>query len=326
MIGANYATQPAQDPLCLFLRLPRTATQRRLARPHHRRRGRRLFQRFHIEPAHLERLSAGSAFEPLRRGFLHQYRRGRFQKVPRTPNPTTLLSVEGFPGADQYNSAPFSPTCADHTEALVTYAKADSSGFTIFNIVPYSNIFSGLPQLAIITLLAGILVLGIGMFISFRTSAALTQSKCSTTTMSKSPPATTTAMSSTSSARHFRYVYEKPIAGARPHLLVFRFQKAQHSATSARRMRPDPELHRGLPKLRHRPHRAVSTVSSWSVQPQGYFGPDDPNYSFTATLSKTSPPKFLGRFGGVVTYRNSLNFLVLLLPWKRLSGKACAGA
>ena len=82
------------------------------------------------------------------------------------------ISVEDFPELTD-TSGSFSYTCADRTEALVTYAKADSSGFTIFNIVPYSNIFSGLPQLAIITLLVGILVLGIGMFISFRTSARL---------------------------------------------------------------------------------------------------------------------------------------------------------
>ena len=56
----------------------------------------------------------------------------------------TIVSVADFPELTD-NSGSFSYTCADHTEALVTYAKASSSGFTIFNIVPVSYTHLTLP-------------------------------------------------------------------------------------------------------------------------------------------------------------------------------------
>ena len=70
-------------------------------------------------------------------------------------------------------SGSFSQTLGDGTSALVTYARSDISGFTILNIVPYSNIFSGLPQIAVLTALAGLIVLAVGIVISYRTSARL---------------------------------------------------------------------------------------------------------------------------------------------------------
>ena len=87
-------------------------------------------------------------------------------------NPTILLSPWRISGELTDNSGSFSYTCADHTEALVTRQGV----FLRLYDLQYCAVLEYLqrsPQLAIITLLAGILVLCVGMFISFRTSAKL---------------------------------------------------------------------------------------------------------------------------------------------------------
>lgn len=59
------------------------------------------------------------------------------------------------------------------TQSLVTWAKAPSSGLTVINIVPYSNIFAELPRIAALTVIVGIIVLALGIFVTRRTSARL---------------------------------------------------------------------------------------------------------------------------------------------------------
>lgn len=219
----------------------------------------------------------------------------------------TIVSVEDFPELTD-NSGSFSYTCADHIEALVTYAKASSSGFTIFNIVPYSNIYSGLPQLAIITLLAGILVLCVGMFISFRTSAKLSAPiEVLYNNYVKKPSNDHAGDELDQLSKAFSDMYMK----------ADKLEQGLISSYSDSKKRNIQRLMHGeygqIPNYIEVYQKATAstsprriTPSSLSVQPPKSCASARmiQTISFTATLSKTSPPKFWG--SSAVSYRTAI--------------------
>lgn len=229
------------------------------------------------------------------------------------------ISVEDFPELTD-TSGSFSYTCADRTEALVTYAKADSSGFTIFNIVPYSNIFSGLPQLAIITLLVGILVLGIGMFISFRTSARL------------SAPIEVlynNYVKKSSGDHDGDELDELSKAFSDMYMKTDKLEQGLISSYSDSKKRSIQRLLHGecdqIPNYTEvyqsygidltAPFYTVIMVSAASSEQR--FGPDDPNYFIYNYALENLVSEVLGQFGSVVTYHNSHNTLAVLLPLQK---------
>lgn len=218
----------------------------------------------------------------------------------------TIVSVEDFPELTD-NSGSFSYTCADHTEALVTYAKASSSGFTIFNIVPYSNIYSGLPQLAIITLLAGILVLCVGMFISFRTSAKLSAPiEVLYNNYVKKPSNDHAGDELDQLSKAFSDMYMKPISWSKassPPIPIPKSATFSDLCTASMdRFRITSKYTKATASTS--PRRI--TPSSLSVQPPKSCASArmTQTISFTATLSKTSPPKFWG--SSAVSYRTAI--------------------
>lgn len=229
------------------------------------------------------------------------------------------ISVEDFPELTD-TSGSFSYTCADRTEALVTYAKADSSGFTIFNIVPYSNIFSGLPQLAIITLLVGILVLGIGMFISFRTSARL------------SAPIEVlynNYVKKSSGDHDGDELDELSKAFSDMYMKTDKLEQGLISSYSDSKKRNIQRLMHGeygqIPNYIEvyqsygidltAPYYTIVIISAASKELR--FGLDDPNYFIYSYALENLATEVLGQFGSVVPYCNSHNFLVLLLPLQK---------
>lgn len=231
----------------------------------------------------------------------------------------TIVSVEDFPELTD-NSGSFSYTCADHTEALVTYAKASSSGFTIFNIVPYSNIYSGLPQLAIITLLAGILVLCVGMFISFRTSAKLSAPiEVLYNNYVKKPSNDHAGDELDQLSKAFSDMYMK----------TDKLEQGLISSYSDSKKRNIQRLMHGeygqIPNYIEvyqsygidltAPYYTIVIISAASKELR--FGPDDPNYFIYSYALENLATEVLGQFGSVVPYRNSHNFLVLLLPLQK---------
>lgn len=231
----------------------------------------------------------------------------------------TIVSVEDFPELTD-NSGSFSYTCADHTEALVTYAKASSSGFTIFNIVPYSNIYSGLPQLAIITLLAGILVLCVGMFISFRTSAKLSAPiEVLYSNYVKKPSNDHAGDELDQLSKAFSDMYMK----------ADKLEQGLISSYSDSKKRNIQRLMHGeygqIPNYIEvyqsygidltAPYYTIVIISAASKELR--FGPDDPNYFIYSYALENLATEVLGQFGSVVPYRNSHNFLVMLLPLQK---------
>ena len=231
----------------------------------------------------------------------------------------TIVSVEDFPELTD-NSGSFSYTYADHTEALVTYAKASSSGFTIFNIVPYSNIYSGLPQLAIITLLAGILVLCIGMFISFRTSAKLSAPiEVLYNNYVKKPLNDHAGDELDQLSKAFSDMYMK----------ADKLEQGLISSYSDSKKRNVQRLMHGeygqIPNYIEvyqsygidltAPYYTIVIISAASKELR--FGPDDPNYFIYSYALENLATEVLGQFGSVVPYRNSHNFLVMLLPLQK---------
>lgn len=231
----------------------------------------------------------------------------------------TIVSVEDFPELTD-NSGSFSYTCADHTEALVTYAKASSSGFTIFNIVPYSNIYSGLPQLAIITLLAGILVLCVGMFISFRTSAKLSAPiEVLYNNYVKKPSNDHAGDELDQLSKAFSDMYMK----------TDKLEQGLISSYSDSKKRNIQRLMHGeygqIPNYIEvyqsygidltAPYYTIVIISAASKELR--FGPDDPNYFIYSYALENLATEVLGQFGSVVPYRNSHNFLVMLLPLQK---------
>lgn len=231
----------------------------------------------------------------------------------------TIVSVEDFPELTD-NSGSFSYTCADHTEALVTYAKASSSGFTIFNIVPYSNIYSGLPQLAIITLLAGILVLCVGMFISFRTSAKLSAPiEVLYNNYVKKPSNDHAGDELDQLSKAFSDMYMK----------ADKLEQGLISSYSDSKKRNIQRLMHGeygqIPNYIEvyqsygidltAPYYTIVIISAASKELR--FGPDDPNYFIYSYALENLATEVLGQFGSVVPYRNSHNFLVMLLPLQK---------
>lgn len=229
------------------------------------------------------------------------------------------ISVEDFPELTD-TSGSFSYTCADRTEALVTYAKAASSGFTIFNIVPYSNIYSGLPQLAIITLLAGILVLCVGMFISFRTSAKLSAPiEVLYSNYVKKPSNDHAGDELDQLSKAFSDMYMK----------TDKLEQGLISSYSDSKKRNIQRLMHGeygqIPNYIEvyqsygidltAPYYTIVIISAASKELR--FGPDDPNYFIYSYALENLATEVLGQFGSVVPYRNSHNFLVLLLPLQK---------
>ena len=229
------------------------------------------------------------------------------------------ISVEDFPELTD-TSGSFSYTCADHTEALVTYAKASSSGFTIFNIVPYSNIYSGLPQLAIITLLAGILVLCVGMFISFRTSAKLSAPiEVLYNNYVKKPSNDHAGDELDQLSKAFSDMYMK----------TDKLEQGLISSYSDSKKRNIQRLMHGeygqIPNYIEvyqsygidltAPYYTIVIISAASKELR--FGPDDPNYFIYSYALENLATEVLGQFGSVVPYRNSHNFLVMLLPLQK---------
>ena len=84
------------------------------------------------------------------------------------------LAKEDFPELTDSSGA-FSHRLSDGTRVLVTYAKTSDSFFTVVNVVPYSNILGALPQIATLTVLSCLLVLLVGTFVAYRTSAWLSR-------------------------------------------------------------------------------------------------------------------------------------------------------
>ncbi len=83
------------------------------------------------------------------------------------------LDVEGL--RLEGKSGYFSQNLTDGTEALVTWSRAPDSGLTVLNIVPYSNFYTGVPQIALSAFLAGAAVLLLGSFLSYRQSRRLSR-------------------------------------------------------------------------------------------------------------------------------------------------------
>ena len=156
-------------------------------------------------------------------------------------------------------SAPFSQTLGDGTSALVTYARSDTSGFTILNIVPYSNIFSGLPQIAVLTLLSGLVVLAVGTIISYRTSARLSAPiEVLYRNYVKSPRQTAAPATRLDQlSRAFSEMYAKADKLEQGLISSYSDSKSAFAAASARRIGADPEPPRGIPEIRHQPARPV---------------------------------------------------------------------
>lgn len=244
---------------------------------------------------------------------------GDSQTFTHAKSDNTIVSVEDFPELTD-DSGSFSYTCADHTEALVTYAKASSSGFTIFNIVPYSNIYSGLPQLAIITLLAGILVLCVGMFISFRTSAKLSAPiEVLYNNYVKKPSNDHAGDELDQLSKAFSDMYMK----------ADKLEQGLISSYSDSKKRNVQRLMHGeygqIPNYIEvyqsygidltAPYYTIVIISAASKELR--FGPDDPNYFIYSYALENLATEVLGQFGSVVPYRNSHNFLVMLLPLQK---------
>ena len=218
----------------------------------------------------------------------------------------------------QDTSGSFSQKLGDGTEALITYAKAPYSGFTILNIVPYSNIYSGLPQIAVITILVGLLVLAFGTFVSYRTSARL------------SAPIEIL----------YRNYVKKPSTDRRAGNELDQLSKA-FSEMYAKADKLEQGLiasysdskKRSIQRLLHGEYGQIPDyvevykkfgidllapfyciIMIHSVSQENAMSPEDSNYFICSYALENITNEVVGRFGKIVTYRNSKNMLAVLLP------------
>ena len=186
--------------------------------------------------------------------------------------------------------------------------------------MPYSNIYSGLPQLAIITLLAGILVLCVGMFISFRTSAKLSAPiEVLYSNYVKKPSNDHAGDELDQLSKVFSDMYMK----------ADKLEQGLISSYSDSKKRNVQRLMHGeygqIPNYIEvyqsygidltSPYYTIVIISAASKELR--FGPDDPNYFIYSYALENLATEVLGQFGSVVPYRNSHNFLVMLLPLQK---------
>ena len=218
-------------------------------------------------------------------------------------------------------SGSFSQTLGDGTSALVTYARSDISGFTILNIVPYSNIFSGLPQIAVLTALAGLIVLAVGIVISYRTSARLSAPiEVLYRNYVKKPSTDRRAGNELDQlSQAFSEMYAKAdkleqgliasYSDSKKRIL----QRLLHGESTQVPNYLEVYQKFGINLLA--PYYCIIMVNC--VSRENTLGPDDSNYFICSYALENIVSEVAGHFGSISTYRNSKNMLAVLLPLRR---------
>ena len=227
------------------------------------------------------------------------------------------LSMEDIP-ALAGSSGSFSQTLGNGTRALITYAKAPSSGFTILNIIPYSEIYSGLPQLATWALLAGIVVLGIGMVVSYRTSAQLSapievlyQNYVRTPSSDRKDGNELDQLSSAFSEMYSKAdKLEQGLIASYSDSRKRCIQRLMHGEYTQIANYIDVYRSHGIDLLS--PFYCIIVVNC--VSRENILTPDDSNYFICSYALENITSEVIGQFGKIVTYRNSKNMLAVLLP------------
>ncbi len=219
------------------------------------------------------------------------------------------------------SSGSFSQRLGDGTSALVTYACSDMSGFTIVNIVPYSNIFSGLPQLAALTLLSGLLVLGIGIAISCRTSARLSAPiEVLYRNYVKKPSTDRRAGNELDQlSRAFSDMYAK--ADKLEQGLISSYSDSKKRVMQ-RLLHGESELIPNYLEVYQKfdinllaPYYSIVMINC--VSRENVLGPDDSSYFICSYALENIVSEVMGHFGSISTYRNSKNMLAVLLPLRQ---------
>lgn len=230
------------------------------------------------------------------------------------------LDVDALPELTG-TSGSFSQTLGDGTSALVTYARSDTSGFTILNIVPYSNIFSGLPQIAVLTLLSGLVVLAVGTIISYRTSARLSAPiEVLYRNYVKKPSTDRRAGNELDQlSRAFSEMYAKAdkleqglissYSDSKKRIL----QRLLHGESAQIPNHLEVYQKFGINLLA--PYYCIIMVNC--VSRENALGPDDSNYFICSYALENIVSEVAGHFGSISTYRNSKNMLAVLLPLRR---------
>lgn len=218
-------------------------------------------------------------------------------------------------------SGVFSQKLSDGTEAMITYAKAPSSGFTILNIVPYSNIFKGLPQIAALTVIAGLLVLGIGTLVSYRTSARLSAPiEILYRNYVKNPSTDRRAGNELDQlSKAFSEMYAKADKLERGLIASYSeskkrsIQRLMHGEYA--QIPNYIEVYRSFGIDLLSPFYCIIEINC--VSRENTISPDDSNYFICSYALENITNEVLGQFGKIATYRNSKNMLAVLLPLRQ---------
>lgn len=235
---------------------------------------------------------------------------------------STYISIqpENLPELDNISGS-FSQKLGDGSDALITYAKAPASGFTVLNIVPYSNLYSGLPEIAVLTLFAALLTLAVGTLVSYRTSARL------------SAPIEVL----------YRNFVKKPSTDRRAGDELDQLSKA-FSEMYAKADKLEQGLiasysdskKRSIQRLLHGEYQQipnyVEVYKSFgidllfpcycvilinSVSRENAISPEDSHYFICSYALENITHEVIGQFGKIAVYRNSKNMLAVLLPLRR---------
>lgn len=230
------------------------------------------------------------------------------------------LSLENLPELTG-TSGSFSQRLGDGTQALITYAHSDVTGFTILNIVPYSNFFKGLPQIALLTILAGLAVLVVGTFVSHRVSAQLSAPiEVLYRNYVKSPSTDRRAGNELDQLSHaFSEMYakadklEQGLIASYSDSKKRSMQRLMHGEYS---QTPNyAEVYKQFGIDLNAPFYSIIMISC--VSQEHALSPDDSNYFICSYALENIATEVIGHFGSISTYRNSKNMLAVLLSLRQ---------